>query len=63
MKLFRVRSFKYLFRSKSSKFMNVQKDNSYHDSSLNWDHNKVFYSASSSDMTLIYELSQENYES
>jgi FkbM family methyltransferase len=50
------KSFKYLIRSKSFKFMNDLKDKGHHLKSLNWNNKKVFYRTSSSDMTLIYEI-------
>ena len=54
---------KYLVKSKSLRFVKDLKDKSHHIGSLTWNNKKVYYRTSSSDMTLIYELSQENYES
>ena len=58
------KSFKYLIKSKSLRFMNGLKDKSHHVSSLIWNDKKVYYRSSTSDMTLIYEiLLQSKYKS
>ena len=58
------RRLRYLFKSKSLRFVKDLKDKSHQIGSLAWNDKKVYYRTSSSDMTLIYEiLLQSKYES
>jgi FkbM family methyltransferase len=47
---------KYLVKSKSLRFFKDLNDKSHHIGSLTWNNKKVYYRASTSDMTLIYEI-------
>jgi FkbM family methyltransferase len=47
---------KYLVKSKSLRFVKDLNDKSHHIGSLTWNNKKVYYRASTSDMTLIYEI-------
>ena len=58
------RRLRYLFKSKSLRFVKDLKDKSHQIGSLAWNDKKVYYRTSSSDMTLIFEiLLQSKYKS